>query len=379
MRTVTGAIIVATIVGTGLSLTIALLAVRLEAAGYSARAIGINTAAGGVATLLAAPLIPWAARKLGVAQLLMASLIVGGLALFAFTLSSNYFVWLALRFVVGAIVTVDFVLSEYWITMWTPEGRRGFAIGVYATSMAAGFAVGPVVLAWVGTKGNLPFYLGAALFLGAAVPLRLNARGAPALETRSTKNLFTFLREAPTATLAAFLQGAVEVAGLSLLPVFALRSGLSLTDGALLAGLFILGNSVLQLPLGMLADRVDRRFLLIGLAILGCLASLVLTVWPVHPFWLFSVLVLLWGGLVGSLYPVGLSLLATLYRNEDLASANSAFVMFYAIGMLGGPPLIGAGLDLAPSGFFWVIGELLAVYLALAGGQLAFERRRKVS
>ena len=368
----------ATIVGTGLSLTIALLAVRLEAEGFSARAIGINTAAGGVATLLGAPLIPWAARSLGIARLLMASLILGGLALFAFTLSSDYVAWLALRFVVGFVVTVDFVLSEYWITMWTPEGRRGFAIGVYATSLAVGFAVGPVILAWVGTSGNVPFYLGATLFVGAAIPLALNARGAPPLEMRSTKNLLTFLREAPTATLAAFLQGAVEVAGLSLLPVYALRNGLDIAHGALFASLFILGNSAFQLPLGIISDRIDRRKLLLALAILGCAGSLVLANWHIHTLWVFELSLLIWGGLVGSLYPVGLSQLATLYHEADLASANSAFVMAYAIGMLGGPPLIGAGLDIAPSGFFWVIAALLAAYLVLAGANVAAARRRRL-
>ena len=56
-RVIAAAIFVATIVGCGLSLTIALLAVRLDQAGYSARAIGLNTAAGGVATLIASPWI----------------------------------------------------------------------------------------------------------------------------------------------------------------------------------------------------------------------------------------------------------------------------------------------------------------------------------
>ncbi len=351
----------------------ALLAVRLDAAGFSAHAIGFNTAAGGVATLLGAPAIPWAARKLGVARLLMTALVVGGLALFGFTLSDNYWVWLALRFVIGFVVTVNFVLSEFWITTWAPAGRRGVAIGIYATSLGVGFAVGPVILAWVGTAGELPFYFGAALFVGAAIPLALNARDAPPLEVRSTKTLFSFLREAPAATLAALLQGAIEVAGLSLLPVYALRAGLSVADGAVFASIFVLGSSGLQLPLGILADRFDRRKMLIGLAVVGALGALVLAEVGVATLWIFEVVLLIWGGVVGALYPVGLSQLATLYQGADLAGANSAFVMAYALGMLMGPPLIGAGLDLAPAGFFWVIAGLLALYLTIAGAHLARE------
>ena len=363
-----GAIIVATIVGCGLSLTVALLAVKLEQAGYSARAIGLNTAAGGVATLAAAPFIPWAARRLGVARLLMASLLLGGIALVGFTLTADYTAWLALRFAVGLSVTVMFVLSEFWITTWAPAGRNGLAIAVYVTSLAIGFAVGPLILARVGSAGDLPFFLGAVLFVGAAIPLMLNARDAPRLDTRSRKSMLSFLRESPAATLAGLLHGSIEVAGLSLLPVYAIRSGLSVNQGALFASLFILGNSALQLPLGALADRVDRRKLLLGIAAAGLAGAAFLGLFGTRSLVVFEGVLLLWGGIVGALYPVGLGQLGADYSGADLASANSAFVMTYALGMLVGPPLIGAGLDAAPpAGFFWAIAALIALYLVIAG------------
>ena len=340
---------------------------RLDHAGYSARAIGLNTAAGGLATLVIAPLIPWGAQKLGVARVLLVALVAGGLALIGFTLTSSYTAWLALRAVVGASVTVMFVLSEYWITTFAPPERGSLWIGIYVTSLAAGFAVGPLALVVVGTTGALPFLLGGALFIGAAGPLMLNAAYAPALETRSRKTLLTFLRDAPVATLAALLHGAIEVAGMSLLPVYALRAGAGVADGALFASLFILGNSALQLPLGLLADRLDRRKLLLGLATAGLVGATLLGALGVGHLVIFEAVLLLWGGCVGALYPVGLGILGSRYRGGDLASANAAFVMTYAVGMLAGPPIIGAGLDaMSPGGFFWSIAALIALYLAFA-------------
>lgn len=366
-RTVAGAIIVATIVGCGLSLTIALIAVRLDEAGYSARAIGFNTAAGGVATLIAGPFIPSAARRLGVARLLLGSLLVGAASLALFTVTDDYYVWLMLRFVEGMAVTVMFVLSEFWITTATPEGRRGLAIGVYVTTLAAGFAVGPLVLAITGTAGNLPFLIAAALFAGSTIPLVLNARGAPRLEERSGRSFLFFLMAAPAATLAALLHGSIEVAGMSLLPVYALRAGASIAEGALFASLFIVGNSALQLPIGLVADRVDRRRLLVVLALAGLGGAALLAVIGIRSVRLFEVLLLIWGGIVGALYPVGLGELSSRFRGADLASANSAYVMTYAAGMLVGPPIIGAGLDgMPPSGFFWAVAGLIALYLVVA-------------
>lgn len=377
VRTLAGAIAIATIVGCSISLTIALLSVRLDQGGFSAVAIGINTASGGVATLVGAPFIPWAARRFGVARLLLASLCLGGIGLIGFTMTADYTAWLVLRFALGLAVTAEFVLSEFWITTAAPEGRRGLAIGIYAAALAAGFAAGPLVLSLIGTSGNLPFYFGAALFFIAAIPLAFNAGDAPNITLRSGKTLLTFLREAPGATLAGLLHGAIEVACLSLLPIYALRAGLSVTDGALFASIFILGNSALQLPLGLLADRIDKRLLLLVLASVGFFGALFLGMLGIRLLFVFEVTLLLWGGIVGALYPVGLGQLGADYEGSDLASANSAFVMTYAGGMLIGPPLIGIGLDMAPpSGLFWAIAALIGLYLAVAAPDVLRRRQR---
>ena len=371
-RVVLGAIATATIAGCGLSLTIALLSVRLDAMGFSARAIGLNTAAAGIAALVCAPLIPPTARKLGVARTLLAALVLGGIALLGFTVTDSYAAWLALRFMVSATVTVLFVLSEYWISTAAAGGARGLAIGLYATSLGAGFAVGPLVLAFVGTAGSLPFVAGAALFWLAALPLLGTGRGAPALAEQSRKSLWHFLREAPLATGAGMLQGAIEVAGISLLPVYALRAGGTVEQGALFASLFVLGNSALQVPLGLLSDRVDRRKLLVAIAAVGLAGALLLAaIGPAVPV-PFEVLLLLWGGTVGGFYPVGLAQLGAVYRGGDLAGATAAFVMTYSLGMLLGPPLIGAGLDLAPpQGFFLAVAAVIGIYLLLFGVAIA--------
>jgi MFS family permease len=72
------------------------------------------------------------------------------------------------------------------------------------------------------------------------------------------------------------------------------------------------------------------------------------------------------GGIVAGLYTIGLTHLGTRYTGGDLASANAAFVMMYAVGMLVGPVLLGGGLDMAPPhGFALAIGLLFGVYVAM--------------
>ena len=84
-----------------------------------------------------------------------------------------------------------------------------------------------------------------------------------------------------------------------------------------------------------------------------------------------AALLFVWGGIVGSLYPVGLAHLGSRHRGADLASANAAFVMLYSLGMLIAPPLLGAALDIwSPHGFAIGLALLFALYCGLVALRL---------
>ena len=142
--TIAAAIAAISIVGTGLSLTIPLLSLKMEAAGYSARLIGVQTATGAIATLVFAPFVPRAARRLGVRPLMLGALALGIACLSGFGLTANVDLWFPLRLLFGASLTVLFVMSEYWINAAAPPERRGMVMGIYATALIQVLAT-PVV------------------------------------------------------------------------------------------------------------------------------------------------------------------------------------------------------------------------------------------
>lgn len=360
------AIATVTIVGVGLSLTMPLLALRLGEQGFSARAIGLNPVAGGIAILAGAAFVPAMARRIGVKTLLLLALLIGALSLAGFALTDDYWTWLAIRAVFGGALSVLFVVSEYWINTIAPPERRGFVLGLYVTSLAAGFAAGPLFLVVVGTAGTTPFVAAIALFALAALPVLLWSGEAPEIKSAAHVPVLRFLTSVPIATLAGLLHGAIETASLGLLPVYALRAGLSAEMGALFVTLFALGNVLFQLPIGFISDRMDRAKLLLLLGVFGFCGTLALAFTGSSHFLLFCVLLVLWGGIVGCLYAVGLAHLGSRYQGAELASANAAFIMLYSFGMLGGPPIVGFGMDLlAPNGFFLSIAAMLALYLGL--------------
>lgn len=364
------AITTVSLVGVGLSLTMALLAVRLAQDGYSARAIGLNPTAGGIATLTVAAFIPGLARRLGVQTLLFLALAIAIASLSAFMLYENYWAWLVVRGVFGISLTILFVLSEFWINIVAPPERRGIILGIYTTSLAAGFAVGPAILALTGTAGGLPFIAAIVLFLVAGAPVALVGGQAPVLERHPQSSPISFLVAAPIATLAALVFGAIETAAMGLLPVFALRSGMDAETGAILVSLFALGNVIFPIPIGMLSDRLDRRWLLLAIAAIGVAGAILLPVAEQLSFTAFASLLVVWGGAVGSLYAVGLAHLGARYRGVELAAANATYVMFYSAGMLIGPAFLGIWLDMTPAGLFIAIAGMLAVYAGIVSRRI---------
>ncbi|MEJ1158796.1 MFS transporter [Prosthecomicrobium sp. N25] len=356
-------------VGTGLSLGLPLLALVLESRGISGSWIGINTAVAGIAALAVTPLVTPLAIRIGTLRLLVAALLTMAVSFLGFHAAREFWVWFPLRFLFHGAIGVAFVMSEFWISSLAPPERRGLVMGIYATVLSLGFAVGPLLLASVGSQGFAPFAIGAAVMASAIGPA-LMARGEPPPLHGSDgrRSVLGFVRAVPAAMLAVLAFGAVESGAMAILPVYGLRLGHSEADAALMVTAAALGNVALQVPLGLLADRVDRPRLLVTCALVGVAGALALPAASVRFEALLAVL-FVWGGVTAGLYTVGITHLGNRYSGADLAAANATFVMMYAVGMMAGPPSIGIGLDAhPPHGAAYVIALLFAAYV----GAVAF-------
>jgi MFS family permease len=239
-------------------------------------------------------------------------------------------------------------------------------LGLYATMLALGFAIGPALLSLTGADGPLPFLIASALIAAAVVPVALAGSDAAAkMEGKAWPRLGAIFSAAPVALAAALLYGAIETGLNGLLPVFGLRVGFPQNWATFQLSIVALGNVVFPVPIGLIADRVKKVRLLASFAAFGFIGALALPAfasdWKTYAAALF-----IWGGLIGGLYPVGLAILAEKFHGAQLASANAAYIMMYSLGMIGGPPALGLGLDLAsPRGLFDALAVMFLAFLAL--------------
>ena len=351
-----------------------LVPLALERQGADKLTIGIVAAGWGLGMLATASHIPRLAARFGAVPFILASVVAGSALTVAYTLTEGPVAWFALTLLHGAVSGVPWVVSEIWMNVVVEESRRGRVMGIYATMVALGMALGPFVLQLVGVYGPAPFLTSAALALLVALPLLPYWKKAPVIEHAADSGYLAVVVAVPLAMLAAFVCGLGEQVAFSFLPVYAVGAGVSAETGALWLSAFVIGNIVLQWPIGSMADHFDRRAVLAGCAVVSGLLVLLLSAVSAQSLAIIAVIAL-WGGLSFAIYPVGLALLGQRIGGGDIARANTAFSMLYIFGGLVGRPLAGAAMDaVGDPGLGWT----LAIFYSIAGiaALLAFHRRR---
>lgn len=377
-RSISAAIASISVVGIAIGLGIPLLSVILESRGYSSSMIGLNTAIAGVASIAAAPLATPIAMRFGVVWTMLAMILIGAVAFVGFYFAQSFWMWFPLRAVLHFALTVLFILSEFWISTCAPPHRRGLVLGIYATVLSLGFAAGPWLFSQIGSTGFLPFGLTFGFVMIAAIPVLLARSESPKIVSEGGKGgFFRYIWIVPTATAAVLVFGAVETGGFALFPIYGQRVGYSEAEAALLLTMIGLGNFMLQIPIGMLSDRIgDRRILLLICALVGLAGTLAMPLLTVN-WHLMAGMLFVWGGVVAALYTVGLAHLGAQLSGRDLASANAAFIFCYGVGMILGPQVIGIFMDVfGPNGFGWALAVFFGGYIALGLGRIAAKSRR---
>ena len=344
-----------------------LISLILESRGIDRTTIGLMASVPALAILATTPFVPALVARLGIRTFLLACIgseLVLFLLLPAFdTLSA----WFVIRALMGVSSAGLFIASETWINAVALERTRGRVLAVYAMIISGSFALGPLLIALTGTEGWAPFLAGSAFVAAAALPMLSAGRLSPVFEGASSFNVLSFLRIAPTLCAAIWLSSFKEMSSGALLPVFGVRSGLIENEAAALLSAAALGALVLQLPIGWVADHVNRYAVLFACALAGALGLALLPLLMQIGGAALWIGVLLWGGLFSGVYTAAMALLGQRFRGTELVTANAAFGFLWGLGGLTGPPLTGMAMDIwDPNGFPGLMLGVTVLFLALA-------------
>lgn len=351
----------------GVGASYAYIELSLNRMGQTATAIGANAAMPALAWLLATPLMPWALRRFPPRRLLLGLLAVAAVTILALPLWPDPVAWMGLRFVFGGATGMTFRLVEYWVGAASPETHRGRNVGLYSAAFAAGAMVGAGLAPLIGLAGWVPVVdISLVTILAALAFLRPRA-GLPAVRTPPRLSPRRLLAGAAfLAVLCGLATGLAEAVPFSLMPVYAVRVGMGEDWAAWTASAYLAGSLVFPVPLGQAADRFGKARLVVLCAAAALVVPFVLPATVTQPPVLLALMVV-WGGCGGSIYAIGLAMLADCFDDADLAGANAAFGTLYALGSLAGPLIHGQAMDWRdPQGLMVSAACLYVLFLAVA-------------
>ena len=357
--------------GITISLFTPLLSLILESRGASATLIGALAMAGPVGVMLGSFVIPRFMRQIEGRKLLLAGVVIEIVLIVALMSTDSIFAWFVIRFLGGLTGVVLFVVTETWMIEITPEPHRGRVMGLYNTTLALSFALGPLILSMTGIEGETPFVAGIILMALAGLPLLFAGTYRPSSAEEPGFGIVSFIRVAPLLALACFVVAFKDLAGVSLLPVYGLRVGLDESSAVLMLFFASIGGALLQLPIGWAADYFDARKVLMVCAFVGVFGALI---WPFVvgvPVLLWMTLFLWWGFFAGA-YTVAMILAGQWFKGVELATAMAAFGVYWGMGAFAGPLIGGVSMDL------WNPHGLALTLVIVAGGFFAVSLLRRL-
>jgi MFS family permease len=274
--------------------------------------------------------------------------------------------WMALRFLTGFTMAGAFMIIESWLNEKASNENRGTIFGLYTMVSLAAVTIGQLGAAWGDVATPTLFIIVGILYCFALLPTAISTAETPRPIESVSLDIGAIWRNSPIAAAACFLVGVANGAFGTLGAVYGARIELSNANIAYMMSVPVIAGALMQLPFGRLSDRMDRRYVLAGIAAIGVLLGVLLAVFqPTAPAVVITI-VGIYGAAAYSIYSI-----AVAHANDHASSTNfirvsGGLLILYGFGTIVGP-IFGAGAmgAVGPEGLFLVTASahmLIIVY-----------------
>ncbi len=342
-----------------LGLLTPLTPILLLSHGISTFAIGIVASGYYGGTLVGSLLVPFVLMRIGHIRALVIFCVVAADATLLTRGVATVIPWIAIRFVVGMCSIGVFTVVESWLNASSRRSVRGRVFGFYMFASWTGNVAGASLLSAFKSASSL-LMIGVGAFTTALLPITILTRVGPALPVLARLSMRELLRLSPAGVATCFAAGMSSGMFYAMFPVAMERAGLHQDGVSIAVSLCLFAGMLMQVPVGLLADRIGRMIIIrlaLGIAIAACAG-----LWLSHTLLWFAVFGAVYGATAGVLYGLGVGLTADRAAQAQLVGVSSGVLFAWASGACTGP-LIAAGA-MAVLGYSGVFAMLMALFAA---------------
>ncbi|SFP34857.1 Predicted arabinose efflux permease, MFS family [Nitrosomonas cryotolerans] len=285
----------------------------------------------------------------------------------AYATISHPAVWVFLRIVNGFCVAGLTATIESWLNTKSSNKTRGRILGFYMLTFYLAMAFGQTLVNLTDVGAPDLFMLSASLIVLSLVPVAMTKLGEPNLSESQVLNVKDLYSASPVGMVGAGVAGLMVGSFYALGAVFASRIGLSVSEAALFMSVVVLGGLVFQLPMGVLADRYDRRIVIsVTLLVVGITWGLLAGVIASGlPFFALLIMTLGFGGAMSSIYPLCVAETFDRLERRYYVAASGRLLMIYSISATFGPLLASALMSIYGPPSFLMFESAVALLYAV--------------
>lgn len=308
----------------------------------------------------------WAPRlmgEVGHSRAFAAFTASGTIGIMAHMMLLDPFAWMLMRIAVGMALAGCFTIIEAWLQSKVTNETRGRAMGVYRVvdifgSLGAQLLIGVLEPATYVSYNILALICCATLF-----PLVLSRAEAPQAGTAPRLRPGLAWRRSPLAVAGVIVSGISGAAFRMVGPLYGVLVGLEPERIAFFLAAYVLGGAVAQIPVGWIADKFDRRIVLIWLSVASAAACVITLASQGLGASAIFLSASLFGFTTFPIYSVAAAHAHDFAESDERVELSAALLFLYALGATASPVI--ASLLIASFGPPGMFGFLALSHVAL--------------
>jgi MFS family permease len=270
---------------------------------------------------------------------------VGVISIIAHTIKADPYFWAFARILGGFAVAGCYTVIESWLQAKATNKIRARVFSIYRIADFAGQIFANGLIGVLTPASYISYNILAMIMCLALIPLAVTLSKEPNLP--KTKIFWPFLayKISPLASLGAVTAGISTSAFGSIAPLYAANLGMSSLEISYFLTAAVIGGIIVHPPAGLLADRFDRRSVMMFFSILStfvCLAigsDLVEISGQGHGGSLL--LALLFGVSTFPIYSLSAAHANDFAGPDDVLDLSASLIFFYALGAIISPIIAG--------------------------------------
>jgi MFS family permease len=318
-----------------------LLPLRGQEEGFSTAVLGLlGTAwAGGFVT--GCFFAPRLVRRAGHVRAFGAFAASGAIVALLTGLLINEFAWVVLRAFTGFTMAGAFMVIESWLNEKSTNENRGTVFGLYMMVTYASIMAGQMIVAAGDVKSASLFMVAGIFFCLSLIPTAVSTAATPKPLQDVSLDLKRLYANSPVASVACVLIGIANGAWGTLGAVYGARIGISTAEIALMMSLVVVAGAAMQLPVGRVSDKTDRRFVLAAASLGSAVFGLLVFVATPRSGAFVIAMTACYGALAYTLYSLAVAHANDHAKPEEFVKVSGGLLLLYGFGTMIGP-VIGA-------------------------------------